>query len=319
MIRVLILGVAVFGTLTIFILISLRGRGPCKVAAENVDTGSEMAKEAPKPEPVCQETAETHSTSSMAGQVSPSQARILKEREGERIRQLDSELAKLDSDAADMRQKIDAWYTDAHARLKRWAEQRQRDLDNAERAAYAWYLQQVQNTRSITRRDFSADGHGASSGYISPYGNLYESGRVTVQGRSSETTNTFVVGNPAGEYQAALIQIKQARHAVEQEFVKLNNQRQRYIDELVNNTYRKGQSIELKKRQTQGEIERKSQGGPQLTVRAIGIASDNRHYAVIDDEFVYEGSIIKGYTVRKIEITSQKIELESNGQVFVLP
>jgi len=239
--------------------------------------------------------------------------------EEELIRQLDSELAKLGSDAAVKREKIDAWYADAHTKLTRWAKERHRQLDSAEKAGYACYLQQLQNTRSITQRDFSAQGQGTSSGYVSPYGYVYGNNRIAVQGRSTETTSTSVVGNPAAEYQAFLGQVKQARQAIGQQFVKLDKQRQRYIDELKNDTHRKRQSIEHKKRRTQTNIARTLQGGPPLTIEAIGIAGDSRCYAVIEQTTVHEGCTINGYIVRRIDAERQTVELESEGRIFVLP
>jgi hypothetical protein len=314
-----VLTVVVFTSLTIFMLLSLRGTGPCKVAAENVAAQPEKVTESPEPEPTSGETTSGQSTLSIDGQASPNQATVLKEREAEQLRQLDTEVAKVDSDAAETRHKIEVWYTDAHARLKGWAEKRQKELDNAERAAYTWCMQQMQNTRSVTQRDLSANGYTYGSGYVSPYGQLYGSGGASVQGRSSETTTTHVVGDPAGQYREALIQIRQARQAVEQEFVKLQNERQRALNELVNNERRTRDTIELKKRRVQNDTERILRGGPPLIVEAVGIAGDNRHYAVIDNQFVYEGSTIKGYKVRKIDAGSQRVELERNGQVFVLP
>jgi len=319
MIGVSLLGVVVLMGLTIFMLVSLRGTGPRQAHAESIDGGAKMAEKSPESEPSYQETTTDQCVLSTAGQASPSRTTVLKEQEADRIRQLDIELTKLDSDATERRQKIDVWYTEAHARLKRWAEQRQKELDNAERAAYVWCMQQMQNTRSVTQRDLSANGYAYSSGYVSPYGQLYGNGGASAQGRSSETTDTYVVGDPAGQYHAALIQIRQARQAIAQEFAKLQSQRQRYLDELENSTQRKRDGIELKRRQAQNDTQRALRGGPPLTLQAVGIASNQKPFAMIDSRFVYEGDVVNGYKVRKIEPGSQKVEVESNGQIFVLP
>jgi len=239
----------------------------------------------------------------------------LRQQEAEQLRTLDDQLRSLDKDITQKRQKVETWYAQNLAHLRRWAEQRKRELDNAERVAYAQCMQQMKNTSSVTQRDLSANGYTYSSGYVSPYGQLYGRSSTTVQGRSFETTDTYIVGNPAAQYQATVIQIRQARQAVEREFVRLEQRKKEELAMLDAEQERKTTTIHWYKGRAQRETARQLSENPDLLVEVIGVGKDDKFYAQICGKDVREGSVVNGYKVRKI--CADRVEFEKDGQVFI--
>jgi len=203
-----------------------------------------------------------------------------------------AEQDEIDAYAAQERQKIEAWYSDQLAILKTQLEQKLQKLDGADKLAWAQFYQRANETWSET----SGHGYSLIPGYDS----------------RSETTRTFVKGNPAGEYAAILSRIKESKQVTQQDFVRAQ-------EKLVWMREQKLAAVQVevnrRKSRAQTETARKLSGDQTPIVEAVVATADNRLCALIGDTLVYEGSMVKGYRVRKINADS--VEFEKDGKVWV--
>jgi len=217
------------------------------------------------------------------------------------------ELRVVDAYATEERQKIEAWYSDELARLKTLLEERLQKLDGVDKLAWAQFYQRANETWSTT------------SGY--DYGSAYDSGYGSAYGHGfrSETTDTFVRGDPAEEYAAIMAQIKDSKQATQEDFVKAQQKlawmREQKLLGVRNEVDRRKAVIALKKSRAQMELERKLSGDRSPIVEAVITTADNRFCALVGDALVYEGNTVQGYRVRKIRADS--VEFEKDEEVWV--
>jgi hypothetical protein len=205
------------------------------------------------------------------------------------------ELRAIDTYAAQERQKIETWYSNELAGLKAQLEKRLQSLDETDKLAWAQFYQRANETWSDT------------SSYSYGYGSR------------SETTMTFVRGNPAGEYATILSQLKDSKQATQEDFLKAQRKlawvREQELAAIQTEVNRRKAVIVLKKSQARREFERELSGDQTPTVEAVMAVADNRFCALIGDALVYEGNMVKGYRVRKIRTDS--VEFEKDGKVWV--
>jgi len=199
------------------------------------------------------------------------------------------------------------WYSNELAGLKAQLERRLQHLSEVDKLAWAQFYQRANETWSTT------SGFGDTSVYDYGYGTVHGYGSY------SGTTTTSVIGNPAGEYAAILSQIKDSKQATQEDFLKaqrklawMREQKLAGVQEEVN---RRKAVIALRKSRDQTEAARKLSGDSTPTVEAVIAVADNRLCALIGDAFVSEGSMVKGYRVRKIHADS--VEFEKDGKVWV--
>jgi hypothetical protein len=239
---------------------------------------------------------------------------LAESREAAQLRALDAELAELDASVAEKRQEIEAWYVTALARLKAWAENRCKVLGGEERAAWAWCLQQIRNTRTYAegRTTTASDSPGGLR--ISSDSRISGIGYPPVEGRITQARRSQAVGNPARDYQVFLMGIGNSRDAVQRELNRLRETRSRYLAELETLANGKRAAIEARRLTLKRDAQRRIQGGPGLLDGIF--ASGGGYGAMIDGEVVYEGSSINGYRVHRI--TRDSVQFEKNGQAFTL-
>jgi len=217
------------------------------------------------------------------------------------------ELRAIDTYAAEERQKIEAWYADQLVELKKQVEQILQELDGEDKLAWSRFYQRANETWTVT------------DGYA--HGMTYDSGFGSTSGFGSgfETTQTFVKGNPAGEYEATLNWIRESKRTTQQDFVNIQNRlawiREQKLAGVQNEVDRRKLVVALRRSRVQMETTRKSSGDPTPTVEAVATTADNRFFALIGDAFVYEGGVVKGYRVRKIHADS--VEFEKDGKTWV--
>jgi len=217
------------------------------------------------------------------------------------------ELRAIDTYAVQERQKIEAWYASELTSLKAQVERILQDLNGEDKLAWSRFYQRANETWSTTR------GYEDTSVY--DFGTGFSSG----SGFRSQTTQTFVKGNPAGEYEATLNWIKEAKRTTQQDFVNIQNRlawlREQKLAAVQTEVARRKSVVALRRSRVQMETTRKSSGDPTPTVEAVATTVDNRFFALIGDKFVYEGNTVQGYRVRKIHTDS--VEFEKDGKTWV--
>jgi len=226
----------------------------------------------------------------------------------------DEELVSVNSYIAQRRQNIENWYTENLANLKRWAEQRNRELDQAEKTAWAWCQQQLQNTESDTEGRISVDSYGRTNTYSYSPRYATTTGYDRTDGRFSETTQNRVVGNPTAEYQGTLERIRQERWAIEQKFTALKEEKERDLDDLEMEGNRRRSFIEFKKRRARNQTKKRHYAGPGR-LDGIFVSDNGRYCEMIEGVIVHEGDYYNGHKVQ--EIRQYSVEFEKAGKVIV--
>jgi hypothetical protein len=195
------------------------------------------------------------------------------------------ELRAIDAYATTERQKIETWYSDQVTGLKVQLEQRVQTLSDTDKLAWVQFYQRANETWSTT-------------------------------GGRSETTTT---GDPAGEYAAILARIKDSKQMTQQDFVNaqigLAWMRGDKLAAVQREVDRRKAMITLRKPHTPTKIAPKQTKNPIPKVEAIMGGADNQFRALIGDALMSEGSVVRGYRVRKILAGS--VEFEKNGKTWV--
>lgn len=209
-------------------------------------------------------------------------------------------LRAIDAWATGECQRIEAWYSNELAGLKAQLEQRLERLKGADRLAWAQFRQRVNETWSTT------------SGYSYASAQATGSGSVRDYGYSSETTATYVPGDPAGEYAAIMARIRDSRQVTQQDFLKAQESLAWARKEKLAAVQREA---DRQRSYIRNEAARRSSGDPTPKVEAVVAGADNRFCALIGDGLVSEGDTVQGYYVRKIRTDS--VEFEKDGQTWV--
>jgi hypothetical protein len=239
----------------------------------------------------------------------------LRQQEAEQLRKLDYKLRDVDRYVAQERQAIEAWYTEQLAYLKRYAGNRRNELDAEEKTAKARHEQMLKNTVSTKDGRLITESYGHVDAYTNPYGHTTASGYAVTSGQYNETAHEYVQGDPTSEYSATVREIGQARNEIDQKFANLQRMRDEKLATLDAERERRKTTIAWYKGRVQGETARQLSAGPDLKVGAVGIGAGNRFYALISDRLVYEGDVVNGYKVRKID--ANRVEFEKDGQTVV--
>jgi ABC-type uncharacterized transport system fused permease/ATPase subunit len=211
------------------------------------------------------------------------------------------ELRAIDTWATQERQKIEAWYASELTSLKAQVEQILQDLNGEDKLAWSRFYQRANETWSTTRgyEDIS----------------VYDFGTTGFTSGSGFRSQTFVKGNPAGEYEATLNWIKEAKRTTQQDFMNIQNRlawlREQKLAAVQTEVARRKSVVALRRSRVQMETTRKSSGDPTSTVEAV----DNRFFISTEAGPAYEGDTIKGYRVRKIHADS--VEFEKDGKTWV--
>jgi hypothetical protein len=218
-----------------------------------------------------------------------------------------AELRAIETHAATERQKIEAWYSDEVAKLKTSLEQKMHHLSEVDKLAWAQFYQRANETWSTT------DGYDYGAARDYGYGTSYGSGW------RSETTRTYVVGDPAGDYAAIMAQIKDSRLATQEDFTiaqkRLAWLREDKLADVQTEVNRRKAEIAWRKSRAQSETARKQAGDPTPRVEAIVGGIGGRFGALIGDGLVSEGAAVQGYRVKKIRVDS--VEFEKDGRTWV--
>lgn len=218
-----------------------------------------------------------------------------------------AELRAIDAYAAAERQKIETWYADEVAELKASLEWRMQHLDEGDKPAWAQFYQRANETWSTTS--------GYDSGSSHDYGYEYSHG----SGRRSETTKTYAVGDPAGDYAAIMAQIKDSRQATQEDFAKAQERlawlRGHKLADVQTEVSRRKAAITSQKSRAETEAAREQAGDPTPRIEAIMGGPDGRFMALIGDGFVSAGDMVQGYRVKEIQAGS--VEFEKDGQTWV--
>ena len=245
----------------------------------------------------------------------------LKSQEIQQLADLDLKLKRIEQYAPRQRQNIENWYASNLANLQQWAEEWLKQLEGEERVAWARCLQGIRNEASETTGYVRMDSHGYADTHFNEYGYATTNSYIITDGYFSEDTHTFVVGNPVGEYESEQYRIDNSREAIRSEFVKLKRKREKCLAELEFYVQNVKAIIYANKWAVHEDTEIKLSGGPGL-IQAISISDNEKPFVIMfndmfNDELFYEGSIINGFKIRKID--ANKTEFEKNGEIWVQP
>ena len=232
--------------------------------------------------------------------------------EQQQLNYLDMELEDFNEYVAQQRQNVENWYAQNLANLQKWAKNILEQLDAEEKAAWARCLQNMNNIASIRSGTGIVSGSGSANTYLITDDYAATNGYFNSNGYFSETTHSFVIGDPAGKYNWERQSIQNSRESIEMEFVKLQQEKQRYLAEIESLADRRRDTIHATKRAVKRNARLKLQGGPG-TIDAISTAG--RPLVMVEGQTFYEGNVVRGFTIKKIY--DYKVEFEKNGQVLV--
>ncbi|HEW79184.1 MAG TPA: hypothetical protein ENH34_04365 [Phycisphaerales bacterium] len=261
-------------------------------------------------ETVAQDVAD-HASGSM---LTAESKRLFKQQEEQQLKNLDMELAYIDEYVLQQRQNIESWYASNVANLQRWAKERLAQLDGAEKAAWARFCQNMENTMSNKTGYLTMNSYGYADTYFTGDGYATTNSYVMTDGYFSEKTNTFVVGNPAGRYESEIGQIKNSKDAIKLEFSRLSRMRESYLAELEQYAKRRREGLRAETYKTIENTKIKIEGGPGL-IEAIFWSDKEESSIMFDNEILCEGNIINGFKVNKIY--PDRVEFEKNRKIWV--
>jgi hypothetical protein len=211
-------------------------------------------------------------------------------------------------------QRVENWYTNNLASLQEWKKQRVEYLNTAKELAKARCYQNMQNKVSLSTGHQQGNTYSTADGYVTPQGYATAQGYTNTQGFNSGSTHTFVVGDPARQYEAELREIKKAEDAIECEFSKLQQERDRLIRELRRQAETNKWRLHQNQRQIQEHVEARRSGKPGV-IYAIGFSENGTSSTMIDGQIFYEGSTVNGFRIHKIY--PDRVEFERDGQMLV--
>jgi len=239
---------------------------------------------------------------------------FIKKQEAQQIRNLNMEMKNVDEYVSEQQQNIENWYVKNLAILQQWAKEWHGQLEEEEKVAWARFCQNMENIVSSRSGHLRMNSHGYANTYIMPDGYAMTNGHFTTDGRFSETTNTSVVGDPAGQYDWERTQIKNSREFIKRKFSELEQKRKNYLAEVERYAERVRARICADKRHLQKRTQVKLRGGPGV-VEAISIGGNSESFIMIDGKFAYEGSMVNGFKVHKIY--PDRVEFEKDGKIWV--
>ena len=202
------------------------------------------------------------------------------------------ELDNLDQYVVEQRHNVENWYAQNLANLQQWANNILEQLAAEEKAAWARCLQNMNNVTSIRSGRGIVSGTGSANTHLITDDYAVTNGYSNSYGNFSETTHSFVTGDPAGRYKLERESLQNRRKSIEMQFLKLEQEKQRYLAEI--------QSVADRK------------GGPG-TIDAISTVG--RPLVMVEGETFYEGDVVRGFTIKKIY--DYKVEFEKNGELLV--
>ena len=136
-------------------------------------------------------------------------------------------IEEIEAEYEQKKQETEVYYADKFRQLQQTGATASKKLDAADRAAYAQFVERLNNTVS------THSGYGSVDGYVSPYGN------VSAYGWYNGTTSTRVAGAPAAGYRQQVNQLNKARdnlmHNYEVEYEHLQKQRANTMGDLERN------------------------------------------------------------------------------------
>jgi hypothetical protein len=213
--------------------------------------------------------------------------------------------------AAEERQKIEVWYSGQLTELKVWLDERLQNLDEVNKLAWAQFYQRANETWSMTRGCVDVSVHSYDYGY--GYGSTHG------YGSSSGTTQTFVRGNPAGDYAAVVDRLKDSKQATQQDFTEAQRRlawmRSQKLAAVQAEVDRRKSVVALRMSRAQMEFRRNLSGDLTPRVNFILMARDGRLAISTEAGGAYEGDTIAGYRVLVIRETS--VEFEKDGKTWV--
>jgi len=232
--------------------------------------------------------------------------------EHQQLNDLDMALEDVNEYVAQQRQKVENWYAQNLANLQKWAKSTLEQLDAEEKAAWARCLQNMNNITSIRSGAGIVSGSGSANTWLMTDDYAATNGYFNSNGSFSESTHSFVVGDPAGQYNLERQSIRNSRELIEAEFVKLQQEKQRYMAEIESLADRRRGTIHAAKRAVKRDTRLKLQGGPGMI---DAISTGGRPLVMIEGEIFYEGDVVRGFKIRKI--SNHQVEFEKNGQIWV--
>ncbi len=198
------------------------------------------------------------------------------------------------------KQEIENYYADQFRQLQQKVETALREYDVKDRAAYAWFTEQLKNTIS------TSSGYANMSGYVSP------SGYVSAHGYYDETTHTQVAGAPSVAYGRHVQRMNKAVNNLmdeyELDFEHLQRRRACALDDLEK---QKALALAAVHSQGVGQSIPPTSTIAQGTVTGI-IYSEENPLTIIDGNILHEGQSIRGVKIIKINQSSVEVEYAGN-------
>jgi len=238
----------------------------------------------------------------------------LKSQEKQKLMNLDMQLRDIEQYVPQERQRIENWYLNNLAILNKWANEWLERLEGEQKAAWARFCENLNNTISNKTGGLTIDSYGYANTYFTGGGYATTNSYIMTDGYFSEKTHTFVVGNPAGQFETELNRIKNSRRAIEYEFVKLQQKRENSLAEVEQYAENQREAISAKKRSIKKNIEIKLSGGPGK-VQVVSISKNAPACIMLEGKIYYEGSIINGWRLNKIN--SGRVEFTKNGKIWI--
>lgn len=240
----------------------------------------------------------------------------LKSQEEQRLMNLDMQLRDIEQYVPQERQRIENWYLNNLAILNKWANEWLERLEGEQKAAWARFCENLNNTISNKTGGLTIDSYGYAGTYFTGGGYATTNSNIMTDGYFSEKTHTFVVGNPAGQYEMELNRIKNSRKAIEYEFVKLQQKKENCLAEVERYAENQKAAIYVKKRSIEKDTEIKLSGGPGIVLQGIWTTINGQPFIMLDGDIYYEGSVVYGWRLNKIN--SDRVEFTKNGKIWIL-
>jgi hypothetical protein len=237
----------------------------------------------------------------------------LKSQEKQKLNNLDMQLRDIEQYVPQERQRIENWYLNNLAILNKWANEWLEHLEGEQKAAWARFCENLNNTISNKTGGLTVDSYGYADSYFTGGGYATTNSYIMTDGYFSEKTHTFVVGNPAGQFETELNRIKNSRRAIEYEFVKLQQKRENSLAEVERYAENQRAAIYVKKQNIKKGTEIKLSGGPGM-VQAISTSNNGQPFIMLEGKIYYEGSIINGWRLNKIK---SGVEFTKNGKIWI--
>jgi hypothetical protein len=210
---------------------------------------------------------------------------------------------EIEADFEQRKQKIENYYANVFRRLRENVEISLRRLDFADKAAYAHFIEQLNNTTS------KSTGYTSVTGCITPYGT------VTADGLHIGTTKTRVEGKPASDYELKVRELNKAADDLISEYrLDCDHFQRRRACDLSD--------LEKEKERTLAALHNYGTTIPEespiqpVPPKAKGTVTgilycDERPRTFINDEVLREGQSTNG--VKVIKINQDSVELEYAG------